>query len=133
MSRERKIDTYERRERHERREGHEKRGRHEKSEGATTFKTLPCLRSKRSSVYIQNARVLCDTGDLKVHTGAFRTYTRERFLSARQEETHTHTHTHKTSVITVFLAVEQRSFSPKCEHSKNHVKHAVDRPTMNVV
>ena len=41
-------------------------------------KTLPCVRSKRSRVYFQNARVTKDTGVLNVHTRAFSTYTRER-------------------------------------------------------
>ena len=42
------------------------------------LKTLPCVRSKRSHVYFQNARVTKDTGVLNVHTRAFSTYTRER-------------------------------------------------------
>ena len=41
-------------------------------------KTLPCVRSKRSRVYFQNARVTKDTGVLNVHTRAFSTCTRER-------------------------------------------------------
>ena len=68
--REMKRETYEKRETQEERdtriEGETK------SEGAT-FKTLPCVRSERSRVYFQNARVLCDTGALKPH--------RERFES----------------------------------------------------
>ena len=41
-------------------------------------KTLPCVRSKRSRVYFQNARVTKDTGVLNVHTRPFSTYTWER-------------------------------------------------------
>ena len=41
------------------------------------LKTLPCVRSKRSHVYFQNARITKDTGVLNVHTRAFSTYTRE--------------------------------------------------------
>ena len=43
------------RETHEMRERHEKRGTREEKEreGSTTFKTLPCERSKRSRVYLQ--------------------------------------------------------------------------------
>ena len=41
-------------------------------------KRLPCVRSKRSRVYLQNARVTKDTGVLNVHTRTFSTYTRER-------------------------------------------------------
>ena len=36
-------------------------------------KTLPCVRSKRSCVHFQNARVTKDTGVSNVHTRAFRT------------------------------------------------------------
>ena len=49
-------------------------GRHEKRRRDSpvyTFKRLPCVRSKRSRAYLQNARVQCDAGVLKVHTGAF--------------------------------------------------------------
>ena len=41
-------------------------------------KTLPCARSKRSRVYLQNARVTKDTGVLNEHTRTFSAYTRER-------------------------------------------------------
>ena len=41
-------------------------------------KTLPCVRSKRSRVYLQNARVTKDTGVLNAHTRTFSTFTRER-------------------------------------------------------
>ena len=58
-----------REERDTRRERHEKRGR-DGERGSDYLQMLPCERSKRSRVYIQNARVLCDTGVLKVHTGA---------------------------------------------------------------
>ncbi len=47
------------------------------------FKTLPCVRSKRSRVYFQNASVTQDTGVLMAHTGAFWTYTRKRFEGSR--------------------------------------------------
>ena len=63
MSRERE-NRHMREERDTRREGREKRERERESEGATTFTTFP-------RVYIQNARVLCDTGVLNVQTGAF--------------------------------------------------------------
>ena len=47
------------RERHEKK----KRGRHERIETREEKReTLPCVRRKRSRVYVQNARVLCDTG-----------------------------------------------------------------------
>ena len=84
--RQRKREAFERRKTHERRERDRRREGKMKSEGATTFKTLPCVPSKR--------RVLRDTGVLKVHT--------EAFFSARQEETHTatqHTTTHNTQCI----------------------------------
>ena len=41
-------------------------------------KVLPCVRSKRSRVHFQDARVTKDTGVSNVHTRAFSTYTRER-------------------------------------------------------
>ena len=41
-------------------------------------KALPRVRSKRSRVYLQNARVTKDTGVLNVQTRTFSTYTRER-------------------------------------------------------
>ena len=48
------------------------RGRHaKKREGDTREERREKRREKRSRVYVQNARVLCDTGVLKVHTGTF--------------------------------------------------------------
>ena len=58
LQRERKRETCERRERHMREEGETRREGEMESEGATTFKTLPCVRSKRSRVYLENARNL---------------------------------------------------------------------------
>ena len=39
--------------------------------GRDYLQNVLCVRSERSRVYFQNARVLCGTGVLKVHTGAF--------------------------------------------------------------
>ena len=51
----RRTETQENIRRHEKRDRHEKREM--ESEGATTFKTLPCVLSKRSRVHLQNAPV----------------------------------------------------------------------------
>ena len=67
----------------ERRETQEEK----ESEGATTFKTLPCVRSKRSRVYVKDARG-----------------------STRQEETHNkHTHTATSTATTTTTHTTQHN------------------------
>ena len=64
-----------------------------------TFKTPPCVHSKRLRVCQRNARVKEDT---RVFDGTFDRHTRERFLkSTHAHSTHTrHTHQHKHESLT---------------------------------
>ena len=60
--RQREGETYERRETHERRERDTREERD--TEERERWRAMERLLSKRSRVYVQNARVLCDTGVL---------------------------------------------------------------------
>ena len=84
----------------------EERERREERDEQRGRDALPCVRSKSFHVYVQNARVLCDTGVLKVHTGAF--------FNAKQEEAHNthhtppHTHTPHSTLRREMRAMKKR-------------------------
>ena len=94
---ERETSRESEREKERRMRGERDEKRRERHEG----ETLRCARStrfrvyvqKRSRVYFQSARVQCDTGVLKVHTGAFRTYTYKTRNTHTTHNTTTHTTT----------------------------------------
>ena len=90
MSRERDREKERRTrgERHMRGERHKKRATREERERWKARERLP---SKRSRVYVQNARVLCDTGVLKVHGCVLNEQTGAFFQCKTRRNAHPHT------------------------------------------